>query len=100
MLLHLYQWTASLHIGCAINSGLVVDPSRGLVVVDRNTVPIAIGDVLITVANSVEVTRAKVVYLHPLHDFVILAYDPETLGKTEMQGARLSETSMEVVRLH
>ena len=49
-------------------TGLIVDKERGYVLVDRNTVPIAIGDVTITFAGSLEV-KGKVEQLHPLHNY-------------------------------
>ncbi|KAJ1646847.1 hypothetical protein J3B02_002951 [Coemansia erecta] len=58
--------------------GLIVDSSRGLVVCDRDTVPIAVGDVTVTVASSV-VLPAKVVLLHPAHNFSIVSFDPRRL---------------------
>lgn len=59
--------------------GLVVDADHGFVLVDQNTVPIALGDVLVTIAASVEVP-AKVVFVHPVHNFSIVKYDPSQLG--------------------
>lgn len=67
-------------------TGLIVDKERGYVVVDRNTVPIAIGDVKITFAGSLEV-RGKIEQLHPLHNFAIVSYDPESIGDTPVQDA-------------
>ncbi|CAH0474943.1 unnamed protein product [Peronospora belbahrii] len=59
--------------------GVVVDAQQGFVLVDQNTVPIALGDVLITIAATVEIP-AKVVFVHPVHNFSIVQYDPKTLG--------------------
>ncbi|TMW56957.1 hypothetical protein Poli38472_002882 [Pythium oligandrum] len=59
--------------------GIVVDAERGFVLVDQNTVPIALGDVLITIAASIEIP-AKVVFVHPVHNFSIVKYDPSELG--------------------
>ncbi len=68
-------------------TGLIVDKKRGYVLVDRNTVPIAIGDVTITFAGSLEV-RGKVEALHPLHNYAIVSYDPETIGDTPVEQAK------------
>ncbi len=74
-------------------TGVIVDKERGYVLVDRNTVPIAIGDVKITFAGSLEV-RGKVEQLHPLHNFALVSYDPETIGDTPVQSARLDTAAL------
>jgi S1-C subfamily serine protease len=65
---------------------LIVDKERGYVVVDRNTVPVAIGDVTVTFAGSLEV-KAKVEQLHPLHNLAIVSYDPASIGDTPVKEA-------------
>ncbi len=70
--------TDAVVTGSYFGSGLVVDAARGLVVVDRNTVPAAIGDVRITVAGSVELP-GTVRYLHPYHNFGAVSYDASRL---------------------
>ena len=70
-------------------TGLIVDLERGYVVVDRNTVPIAMGDVTITFAGSLQVS-GKVAYIHPLHNLAIVTYDPELIGDTPAKEAQFS----------
>jgi S1-C subfamily serine protease len=70
-------------------TGLIVDKERGYVLVDRNTVPIAIGDVSITFAGSLEV-RGKVEQVHPLHNYAIVSYDPASIGSTPVREAQFS----------
>jgi S1-C subfamily serine protease len=67
-------------------TGVIVDKERGYVLVDRNTVPVAIGDVTVTFAGSLEV-RAKVEALHPLHNLAIVSYDPASIGDTPVREA-------------
>ena len=75
-------------------TGLIVDKERGYVLVDRNTVPIGIGDVSITFAGSLEVA-GKVEQLHPLHNYAIVSYDPESIGDTPVKQAQLNTKSLQ-----
>ncbi len=69
-------------------TGVIVDAERGLVAIDRNTVPIAMGDVRITFAGTIEVP-GKVVFIHPLHNLAVVSYDPRSIGTTPVRAATL-----------
>lgn len=74
--------------------GVVVDVEQGLVAVDRDTVPIALGDVMLTFEGSFELP-ARVVYLHPAHNLAIVQYDPALLGDTKVRSANFKSTPLD-----
>src|ERR1019366_3667611 len=67
-------------------TGVIVDTQRGLVVIDRNTVPLSMGDVRITFGGSVEVP-GMVEFIHPLHNLAVVSYDPRSIGDTPVRAA-------------
>ena len=68
-------------------TGVIVDAKRGLVVIDRNTVPLAMGDVRVTFNGTVEVP-GKVEFIHPLHNLAMVSYDPKSIGDTPVRAAK------------
>ncbi|KAF9964338.1 hypothetical protein BGZ70_006599 [Mortierella alpina] len=74
-------------------AGLVVDAERGLIVISRNIVPFAMGDLSITIADSI-IVPGKVVYLHPTHNIAIISYNPKDIGGTPIQSAKISPVNL------
>ncbi|KAL9263118.1 Protease Do-like 7-like protein [Drosera capensis] len=54
--------------------------SMGLVVVDKNTVAISASDVMLSFAAFPIEIPAEVFFLHPVHNYALVAYDPSALG--------------------
>ncbi|KAJ2609327.1 hypothetical protein H4S08_004100 [Coemansia sp. RSA 1365] len=70
-----------------LGPGLIIDKDRGYIVCDRDTVPIGVGDVYITIAASI-VLVGKVDFLHPVYNFAVVKYDPRQIGGTQVENAR------------
>lgn len=68
--------------------GIVVDTDAGLIAVDRNTVPVGLGDAEVTFFGSTLV-KASVVFLHPSHNVALLKYDPADLRGTRFEALEL-----------
>ena len=76
-------------------TGLIVDAKQGLVITDRNTVPVSIGDVRLTFSDTVEIP-AKVIYINPLHNLAVVQYDPTLLKGTHLRSATLTMEPLRV----
>ncbi|TMW60873.1 hypothetical protein Poli38472_000915 [Pythium oligandrum] len=75
-------------------TGLVIDAEKGLVVVDRNTVTDSMGDAMVTFASTIMVP-AQVVFVHPVHNFAIVQYDPKLIGSTPIESCKISPKAVE-----
>jgi len=71
-------------------TGMVIDADSGLVIVDRNTVPVKMAEVTITFAGVAQIP-AKVLFVNPLHSYALIQYDPKLLKDSEIRSASLSD---------
>ena len=69
-----------------VGAGVVVDAKLGIVLVDRNTVPVGLGDVRVEFASTVDV-EATIRFLHPTHNFALVQYRTEQLDGSEPSDA-------------
>lgn len=71
--------------------GIVIDKVEGLVAVDRNTVPVGLGDVELTFFGSLEIP-GKVVFLHPRHNVALVQYDAALLADADFEALQLGDS--------
>ncbi len=77
-----------------VGTGLVVDAERGWVVVDRDTVPVTLGDVDLIIGGAAKVP-GRVLSLHPEHNLALVAYDPASVGDTPLEAVRFDADPLE-----
>ncbi|XVF20639.1 hypothetical protein REPUB_Repub12eG0018500 [Reevesia pubescens] len=65
--------------------------SMGLVAVDKNTVAISASDVMLSFAAYPIEIPGEVVFLHPVHNYALVAYDPSALGTVGASVVRAAE---------
>jgi S1-C subfamily serine protease len=68
--------------------GLVIDSEKGLVMVSRAIILSDLGDISVTVADTI-IVSGKVVFRHPLQNYAIIRYD-SSLVKATVHSAQLS----------
>ncbi|XP_042032900.1 protease Do-like 7 [Salvia splendens] len=63
-------------------TGLIIYHSKtmGLIAVDKNTAAVSVSDVMLSFAAYPIEIPGEVVFLHPVHNFALVAYDPSALG--------------------
>ncbi len=72
-----------------LGTGVVIDAEQGMVLVDRDTVPVALGDLTLTFGGTVRV-RGTVRWLHPQHNVALVQYNPADVGEIEVRSVRLA----------
>lgn len=74
-------------------TGVIVYHSQnmGLIAVDKNTVAISVSDVMISFAAFPIEIPGEVVFLHPVHNYALVAYDPSALGTAGASVVRAAE---------
>ncbi|KAL8161830.1 hypothetical protein V2J09_013319 [Rumex salicifolius] len=71
-----------VHAQHFFGTGIIIHHSAnmGLAVVDKNTVAISASDVMLSFAAFPMEIPGEVVFLHPVHNYALIAYDPSALG--------------------
>lgn len=74
-------------------TGFIVSTNPPLIVCDRDTIPIGLGDIFITFANSI-IIPGRLLFLHPFYNYVIVTYDPKLIGDTPVKPIEFSEKEL------
>ena len=72
---------------------MVLSTEPPLIICDRDTIPINVGDIFITFANSI-IIPGKLLYLHPMYNYAILTYEKRLLGETPVKAIELSDKDL------
>jgi len=76
-----------------VGVGTIVDKDKGLVLVDRDTVPVALGDMSITFGGTVRVP-GTLEWLHPVHNWAAVRYDPALVDGLDVAEATFVDVDM------
>lgn len=68
-------------------TGLIVDAERGWVLVDRDTVPVSLGEVTLVFGGTLEVP-ARILAVHPFHNLALVGYDPARVAGAPVQAVQ------------
>ncbi|CAL5369263.1 unnamed protein product [Camellia sinensis] len=76
-----------------LGTGVIIYHSHnmGLVAVDKNTVAISVSDVMLSFAAFPIEIPGEVIFLHPVHNYALVAYDPSSLGADGASAVRAAE---------
>uniref|UniRef100_A0A1J3CM07 Protease Do-like 7 n=1 Tax=Noccaea caerulescens TaxID=107243 RepID=A0A1J3CM07_NOCCA len=74
-------------------TGIIIyhSSSMGLAVVDKNTVAISASDVMLSFAAFPVEIPGEVVFLHPVHNYALIAYNPAAMGPASASVIRAAE---------
>jgi S1-C subfamily serine protease len=74
-------------------TGIVIyhSDNMGIAAVDKNTVAISASDVMLSFAAFPIEIPAEVIFLHPVHNYALVAYDPSALGPVGASVVRAAE---------
>ncbi|KAF8048006.1 hypothetical protein N665_2726s0003 [Sinapis alba] len=74
-------------------TGIIIyhSSNMGLAVVDKNTVAISASDVMLSFAAFPVEIPGEVVFLHPVHNYALIAYNPSAMGPASASVIRAAE---------
>ncbi|RHY23592.1 hypothetical protein DYB32_009120, partial [Aphanomyces invadans] len=77
---------------CYDGVGYVVNASLGIVLVDKFTVPVSLGDVTVTIAGSLQVPAA-IRYVDPIYNATIVQYNPDLVTPGLVSSMHIAHTT-------
>ncbi|KAG0765468.1 hypothetical protein G6F33_001133 [Rhizopus arrhizus] len=73
--------------------GFILSTHPPLIMCDRDTIPIGLGDIFITFANSI-IIPGQLLFLHPFYNYAMLTYDPHLIGNTTVKPIELTNVEL------